>query len=184
MAWLPVFSTHFFLRGVGAALAHKKNWLEIREKCTHVELLKFFPEEIDGQVGSNFYKLDLTQKASVAYICNDFGAQFIFHGGNPTKISPKLVQMIFLKLEIKPLTISDLNIEILYLKLFLLWKTLKKWKSKTDARSPFFHENANHLLKPLKLLLWFWLPIFTSLIFFGNKIVLVALFYASQKNNW
>ena len=66
-----------FLRGVGAALAHKKNWLEIREKCTHVELLKFFPEEIDGRVGGNFYKLDLTQKASVAYICNDFGAQFI-----------------------------------------------------------------------------------------------------------
>ena len=58
-------------------MAHKKNWLEIREKCTHVELLKFFPEEIDGRVGGNFYKLDLTQKASVAYICNDFGVRFI-----------------------------------------------------------------------------------------------------------
>ena len=77
MAWLLVFSTHFLGEELGAALAHKKNWLEIREKCTHVELLKFFPEEIDGRVGGNFYKLDLTQKASVAYICNDFGPQFI-----------------------------------------------------------------------------------------------------------
>ena len=87
-----------FLRGVGAALAHKKNWLEIREKCTHVELLKFFPEEIDGRVGGNFYKLDLTQKASVVYICNDFGAQFI-SWWEPNKSLPKIASNYFRRIK-------------------------------------------------------------------------------------